>query len=116
MIYVAAVVAGTLVVGPLCGALVIAGGALAGLHFFVQPADSLESQSANLMAMAMFCFVSLSVLFPISALRRRLGEPRQSGLRSALHTWTASAPSFGAGQWAAGGGMLQLDPVRRLQP
>jgi K+-sensing histidine kinase KdpD len=74
MIYVTAAVAGALLRGSLCGALTAAGGALAGLYFFVEPSWSLSARPEDLAALAMFCFVCASVLFPTAMLRRKTSE------------------------------------------
>lgn len=83
LVYVAPVVAGTLVVGPVCGALVIAGSALTGLYFFTGPPGSWGAHPGNVVDLVTFCLVSFSVLLPIAGLRRRLmtQEARKPGSR-----------------------------------
>lgn len=79
LVYVGPVVAGALVVGPLCGALTIVGSALAGLYFFVGPQGTWAARPGDVTSLILFCLAAFAVLFPIAALRRRLmAQPQQT--------------------------------------
>lgn len=78
LVYVGPMVAGALVVGPLCGALTIAGSALAGLYFLVGPQGTWAGRPGDITSLILFCLAASAVLFPIAALRRRLMAPPQA--------------------------------------
>lgn len=72
MLYVAAVLVAGLVRGPVCGALVMLGGGIAGFMLFLDPA--VASRDGSVVALMIFWGVTAPVLVTANELRVQLGR------------------------------------------
>jgi len=72
MLYVAAVLVAGLVRGPVCGALVMLGGGIAGFTLFLDP--SVASRDGSVVALMIFWGVTAPVLVTANELRVQLGR------------------------------------------
>lgn len=73
MLYVAAVLVAGLVRGPICGALVMLAGGLAGFFLFLAP-QGVAAPPGSVVALVMFWVVSAPVLFTANELRVQLSR------------------------------------------